>query len=72
VGNVREWVGTDWSAPGTGSDKQQAAAPGVADLKVVRGGSYASPVGELRSSARQGLAASNKDKMTGFRILREL
>jgi formylglycine-generating enzyme required for sulfatase activity len=64
IGNVREWVGTDWSS--------LANAEGGADLKVVRGGSYASSDDELRSSARQGMAANDKDSRTGFRLLREL
>ena len=64
IGNVREWVGTDWSS--------LANAAGGASLKVVRGGSYASNDDELRSAARQGMAASDKDNRTGFRLLREL
>ncbi len=57
VGNVREWVAGDSSAN---------------SLKVARGGSYASPAAALRSSARQRLPAQTKDKMTGFRLVREL
>jgi len=65
VGNVREWVNGDWTGQRSGGSDAVA-------LKVARGGSYASPEAELRSSARQGLPATTKDKMTGFRILREL
>ena len=65
VGNVREWVNGDWTGQGSGGSGADAR-------KVARGGSYASPEGELRSSARQGLPATTRDTMTGFRVLREL
>jgi formylglycine-generating enzyme required for sulfatase activity len=61
IGNVREWVDADWSS-----------GPGADDLKVVRGGSFASREDELRSSARQAMPANDKDNSTGFRLLREL
>jgi len=64
VGNVQEWVSTDWV--------NGVAAGAGDDLKVVRGGSYASGEDELRSSSRRSMAALAKDFGTGFRVVREL
>jgi len=58
VGNVREWV-----MPDTVGDD---------DTRTVRGGSYADSDDELRLSVREKLTASERDSMTGFRVLREL
>ena len=72
VGNVREWVADGGLAQGNPGNAQPGAVSGANPLKVVRGGSYASPAAELRSSSRQGLPAQTKDTMTGFRVVREL
>ena len=73
VGNVREWVADDGlSKSGPAGSQGSVAGAGVDPLKVVRGGSYASSAAELRSSARQRLPIQTKDKMTGFRVVREL
>lgn len=58
VGNVREWV-----APDGGVDS---------DERTARGGSYADSEDGLRLTDREILAASDRDRQTGFRILREL
>ncbi|MCJ7558632.1 MAG: formylglycine-generating enzyme family protein [Gammaproteobacteria bacterium] len=72
VGNVREWVADDSLAQGGSGNAQNGAGSGANPLRVVRGGSYASPAAELRSTARQGLPAQTKDTKTGFRLVREL
>ena len=64
IGNVREWVDADWTSI--------TDASGEADMKVVRGGSYASDDDELKSSARRGMPTNEQDSRTGFRLLREL
>lgn len=58
VGNVREWVTPDT----TDGD----------DSRTVRGGSYADSDDDLQLSVREKLKASERDLMTGFRVLREL
>ena len=58
VGNVREWVAPDGSV---GSDERTA-----------RGGSFADSEDGLRLTVREILAASDRDRQTGFRVLREL
>jgi len=64
VGNVQEWVSADWMS--------DSAASAGDDLKVVRGGSYASGEEELRSTSRRSMPALSKDSRTGFRVVREL
>ncbi|MDJ0908258.1 MAG: formylglycine-generating enzyme family protein [Woeseiaceae bacterium] len=56
IGNVREWV-----------DSSAAGGEGV-----TRGGSYADDADGLRISLRQPMSASERDAMTGFRVVREL
>lgn len=58
VGNVREWVVSD----STGDDESRS----------VRGGSFADSDDDLRLSSRKTMAATDRDAMTGFRVLREL
>jgi hypothetical protein len=58
VGNVREWVAPDGVFNG--------------DERTARGGSYADSEDGLRLTVRKVLAASDRDMLTGFRILREL
>jgi formylglycine-generating enzyme required for sulfatase activity len=73
IGNVREWVADEWhpdysGAPADGSARLAANAAAHA----VRGGSYADSALQLRSAARISLDSGTQDKVTGFRLVREL
>ena len=73
AGNAAEWV-QDWWDPAyyAASPPADPQGPAEGDYRVVRGGSWSSPAGELRASAR---AYSNPDKGTGdigFRCARSL
>lgn len=73
IGNVREWVADGWQegyagAPNDGSARPAGASPG----RVVRGGAYNDGPRPLRSAARTPLDRSASDRMTGFRVVREL
>ncbi|HZF29685.1 MAG TPA: SUMF1/EgtB/PvdO family nonheme iron enzyme [Gammaproteobacteria bacterium] len=73
IGNVREWVADEWhqdyaGAPTDGSARLTPNAPAHA----VRGGSYADSALQLRSAARVSLDTGSQDKLTGFRVVREL
>ncbi|HHJ15161.1 MAG TPA: hypothetical protein ENJ80_00520 [Gammaproteobacteria bacterium] len=73
MGNVREWVADVWQenyrgVPGDGSARLQPDN----GKRVVRGGSYADTASRLRSAARSGLPADTRDRMTGFRVVREI
>ncbi len=72
-GNVREWTQDAWypnydNAPANGSSRMIATE----DRRVVRGGSFSDPKSRLRSAAREPLARSHRDALTGFRIVREV
>ncbi len=56
VGNVGEWVNSSTDAA----------------VGVTRGGSYADDADGLRLSSRQTRPATDRDAMTGFRVVREL
>ncbi len=73
MGNVREWVADTWQdsyrgAPGDGRARLQPDN----GKRVVRGGSYTDEANSLRSAARIGLPVGTRDKVTGFRVVREI
>jgi formylglycine-generating enzyme required for sulfatase activity len=72
VGNVREWVQDAWQTGYLGAPADGTARPGGAGERAVRGGSYADPAGQLRSSARAHLPTESRDAVTGFRVVRDL
>ena len=74
-GNVREWV-HDWLGiysytPGPASasfiDPQ---GPSTGSDRVIRGGSFAQPAQNLRSTYRRGKNPEDRDPETGFRLVR--
>ncbi|HEX5046118.1 MAG TPA: SUMF1/EgtB/PvdO family nonheme iron enzyme [Gammaproteobacteria bacterium] len=73
IGNVREWVADDWHPDYGGAPTDGAArlTPNAAS-HAVRGGSYADTALQLRSAARVPLDTGTQDKLTGFRVVREL
>ncbi len=68
AGNVREWA-SDWYAPDyyVKSPDEKVAGPESGEMRVIRGGSWASAPGELRISARRSLAPSERSLTVGFR-----
>jgi formylglycine-generating enzyme required for sulfatase activity len=66
AGNVQEWV-LDCYA------NRYGAAPARADCaaRVVRGGSFLSPLSELRSSARTNFPQDSRANSIGFRVVRD-
>jgi len=72
-GNVWEWVQDCWNgsyagAPGDGS----AWESGECGRRVLRGGSWVSEPGFLRSVGRGGDSAGLRDYGSGFRVARTL
>ena len=71
AGNVREWV-SDWFQ----SDYYRDAArvnptgPATGQFRVLRGGSWLSPVVEIRAARRTFAQPTNRDNATGFRCVR--
>lgn len=65
AGNVREWVGSDYSSQGY-------SAPGAdSGEKVIRGGDFNSKAKALRVSAREHRKPNEVDNRTGFRCIVE-
>ncbi len=72
-GNVREWVEDAWFPNHDGAPADGSAREGGADeRRVVRGGSFSDPAAKLRSAAREPLGRERRDRVTGFRVLREI
>lgn len=69
-GNVREWC-ADWFAPDyyKHSPEENPTGPAEGAFRVVRGGSFSSPMADCRSSARVGHPADQPAKDLGFRIV---
>ncbi|MBI2213293.1 MAG: SUMF1/EgtB/PvdO family nonheme iron enzyme [Acidobacteria bacterium] len=72
TGNVWEWT-ADWYAPDfyAHSPEENVAGPDAGEMRVVRGGSWASVPGALRVSARRALAPTDRSLTVGFRCARE-
>jgi formylglycine-generating enzyme required for sulfatase activity len=73
AGNVSEWVGDCWHdgyrrAPGNGASWLN---PGC-QMRVVRGGSWASAPSQTRSAWRAPVGADTTNARTGFRVVRQL
>ena len=73
VGNVREWVQDGWQDGYAGAPSDGSAKAAAEDgRRVVRGGAYPDEAGSVRSATRSPLAATTRDAITGFRLVREL
>jgi serine/threonine protein kinase/formylglycine-generating enzyme required for sulfatase activity len=67
-GNVWEWV-TDWYGAGYYAEapEESPGGPAEGELRVVRGGSWASAAVELRTSNRHALPPDTRSPVVGFR-----
>jgi formylglycine-generating enzyme required for sulfatase activity len=73
IGNVREWVADGWQDNFEGAPTDGSARAGSESTpRVVRGGAYADGARPLRSAARLALDPGTTDRLTGFRVVREL
>ena len=72
TGNVMEWV-MDCYSPGYQNAPANGAAVSLTpcDARVVRGGSYSSPLESLRSAARAKRVRQSRIDNLGFRVVRE-
>jgi formylglycine-generating enzyme required for sulfatase activity len=73
-GNVWEWCEDVWHRDYNGAPADGSAwlEGGNADLRVVRGGSWCSYPGDLRSTSRDGFAPGLRQVELGFRVGRTL
>lgn len=68
AGNVWEWTCSEWQTEL--SDKAAICANNDQGARVIRGGSWDNNSDWIRSSARYGNSAINRDATVGFRVLR--
>lgn len=67
-GNVEEWC-TDWYAPYQSGTQTNPAGPVSGEYRVTRGGSHNTPEQYLRSANRMAMIPSDKQSLTGFRVV---
>ncbi len=65
-GNVREWTADCWTS------SHAASADADCSARVVKGGAYDSAPPQLRPAHRAALAATAREPVTGFRVVRDL
>lgn len=73
AGNAAEWTEDCWHGSYIDAplDGRAWLAGGDCTLRVVRGGSYESPISSLRSTKRDKLPPDSRNDAVGFRIVRE-
>jgi formylglycine-generating enzyme required for sulfatase activity len=71
AGNVAEWVEDLWSDQFPNVTVTDPHGPSTGTLRVVRGGSYRSPLAMIRASARDRRPPSTRDATIGFRCARD-
>jgi len=74
MGNVWEWVADCWTDTydGRGSGSAPVSRSGACAYRVTRGGSFLTPLKDLRSAMRSGDKPAARDFATGFRVVREV
>jgi formylglycine-generating enzyme required for sulfatase activity len=70
-GNVEEWL-ADWFGPYPSVSQSDPAGPTTGTSRVLRGGEFRNPPGDLRSARRSGGGLVNRVRYTGFRCARSL
>ncbi|NMQ20512.1 hypothetical protein E4P82_15710 [Candidatus Competibacter phosphatis] len=71
AGNVWEWTCSDYDPAYTGKEQRCSDQRPTEGLRVVRGGSWNSGAGDVRSAKRMPRKPSYRDATTGFRIVME-
>ncbi len=67
AGNAAEWC-SDWYAPYDKTALDNPTGPAEGEHRVIRGGSYLSPLESLRTTARFHLAPHYRVSYVGFRV----
>lgn len=70
AGNVAEWVEDFWSDEFAKATAANPKGPLAGSMRVVRGGSYRSPMALIRGAARDRRPPSVRDALIGFRCAR--
>ncbi len=71
AGNAWEWTCSDYDPAYTGKELRCSSQRPAEDLRVVRGGSWNSGAGDMRSAKRMPRKPSYHDATTGFRVIME-
>ena len=71
AGNVWEWTCSEYDPNYSGAEQRCSTRRSNEGQRVVRGGSWSSGAGELRSARRLPRKPSYQDAMTGFRVIME-
>ena len=71
AGNVWEWTCSEYDPKYGGAEQRCSTRRSSEVRRVVRGGSWNSGAGELRSAQRLPRKPSHQDTMTGFRVVME-
>ena len=71
AGNVREWTCSEYDSSYSGAEQRCSTRRSNEGQRVVRGGSWNSGAGELRSAVRLPRKPGSQDAMTGFRVVME-
>ena len=71
AGNVWEWTCSDYDPTYSGKELRCSNQRPTEGLRVVRGGSWNSGAGDLRSAKRMPRKANHRDATTGFRVIME-
>jgi hypothetical protein len=70
-GNVFEWV-SDWYGPYSAGRVRDPRGPGAGEKRIRRGGSWDSSPTACSSASRSIVQPDRDDKLTGFRIVRDI
>jgi formylglycine-generating enzyme required for sulfatase activity len=70
AGNVWEWTCSNWKEQFDGSENECVEVDNTAGSRVIRGGSWNFRPVIIRSSARDGVSADNRNGYVGFRAAR--
>ena len=72
LGNVWEWTDDCWNISYAGAPADGSARSGDCSLRVLRGGSWFDPPGDLRSAIRYWIPAGYRESINGFRLARTI
>lgn len=72
LGGVREWTSSLLSADPSSAEVPSSSALETKGLRVVRGGSFRTPIARMGSGVREGVLRTTRADDLGFRIVRRL